>query len=235
MAIEKAIFTASGSDRATEIAAWLQANATEYFDTIELQENGYEIKCNIDGVTVLDLQVIHSGTTNGIYTATLMNGVYKLIANAVKNIIGAYKTSKGICLYLDGASESSTTDPNTGESYFEYGGGRDIYICKSDKGNTSFAFNVYSSYGGQGNLYTADTVADSRFTKWYDGDNSDYGRVVTKRPLTVLAPLPLGDGGTVAQGVYFTPFSQYKGINNPVILTANGKNYVYDGAYALEE
>lgn len=234
MAIEKAIFTASGSDRATEIATWLQANATEYFDTIELQDNGYEVKCNIDGVTVLDIQVIHPGY-NAVYKAALLNGVYKEIANGQKNIIGAYKSSKGICLYIDGASYTEYTDPTTNEVYYNYGGSRDIYICKSNKGNTSFAFNVEGSASGAGNIYTADTVTDSRFSRWYDIDNSYYGNVVWKRPLTVLSPLPLGDGGTVAVGVYFTPFSQYKSINNPVILTVNGKNYIYDGDFALEE
>ena len=231
MAIEKAIFTASGSDRATEIVTWLQANATEYFDTIELQENGYEVKCNIDGVTVLDIQVSHSNTSAAC-SVTLINGTSQ--TTSTYNIIGAYKTSKGICLYMEGAATTSLTEPSTGEEYYQYSGGRDIFICKSNKGNTSFAFNIYSPYSGGGNLSTADVSSDSRFSKWLNGTDTSYERI-GKRPLTVLAPLPLGDGGTVAQGVYFTPFSQYKGINNPVILTANGKNYVYDGAFALEE
>lgn len=234
MAIEKVIFTATGSDRATEIATWLQANATEYFDTIEHQEDSYEIKCNIGDVTVLDIKAI-DGTGNAYYTATLINGENKRIANGQKSIIGAYKSSKGICLYLDGASSNSTTDPTTGETYLEYGGGRDIFIFKSNKGNTSFAFNVYAVDAGKGNLYTADTVADSRFSRWYGTDSNYYGNIVSKRPLTVLAPLPLGDGGTVAEGVYFTPFTQYKGINNPIRLSADDKDCVYDGAFALEE
>ncbi len=231
MAIEKAIFTASGNDRATEIATWLQANATEYFDTIELQENGYEVKCNIDGVTVLDIQVAHSNTSAAC-SVTLINGASQ--TTSTYTIIGAYKTSKGVCLYMGGATNNSSTDPSTGETYYQYSGGRDIFICKSDKGNTSFAFNIYSSYSGGGNLSTADVSSDSRFSKWIIGANTTYDQI-GKRPLTVLAPLPLGDGGTVAEGVYFTPFSQYKGINNPIILSADGKDYVYDGAFALEE
>jgi hypothetical protein len=231
MAIEKAIFTASGYDRATEIATWLQANATEYFDTIELQENGYEVKCNIDGVTVLDIQVAHSNTSAAC-SVTLINGTSQTASTS--NIIGAYKTSNGVCLYMEGATYNSSTDPSTGEVYYQYSGGRDIFICKSDKGNTSFAFNIYSSYSGGGNLGTVDAKADSRFSKWLNNTDTSY-ECVGKRPLTVLSPLPLGNGGTVAEGVYFTPFSQYKGINNPIILSADGKDYVYDGAFALEE
>lgn len=231
MAIEKAIFTASGNDRATEIVTWLQTNATEYFDTIELQENGYEIKCNIDEVTVLDIQVAHSNYS-AVCSVTLINGTSQ--TTSTSNIIGAYKTSNGVCLYMGGATQTSRTDPSTGETYYQYSGGRDIFICKSDKGNTSFAFNIYSSYNGGGNLSTADASSDSRFSKWLNSTDTMYDQI-GKRPLTVLSPLPLGDGGTVALGAYFTPFSQYKGINNPVILSANGKNYVYDGAFALEE
>ena len=231
MAIEKAIFTASGSDRATEIATWLQANATEYFDTIELQENGYEIKCNIDEVTVLDIQVTHSNY-GAVCSVTLINGTSQ--TTSTSNIIGAYKTSNGVCLYMEGATTTSRTDPTTGELYYQYSGGRDILICKSNKGNTSFAFNIDSSYSGGGNLSTADVSSDSRFSKWIIGTDTTYDQI-GKRPLTVLSPLPLGDGGTVAQGVYFTPFSQYRGINNPITLYANGKNYVYDGDFALEE
>lgn len=232
MAIEKAIFTASGDDRATEIATWLQANATEYFDTIELQENGYEIKCIIDGVTVLDIQVSHSNY-NAACNVTLINGTSQ--TTSTSNIIGAYKTSNGVCLYMEGVTTATRTDPSTGETYYQYSGGRDIFICKSNKGNTSFAFNIYSSYAGGGNLSTADVSSDSRFSKWIIGTDASYENSIGKRPLTVLAPLPLGDGGTVAEGVYFTPFSQYKGINNPIILSADDKDYVYDGAFALEE
>lgn len=231
MAIEKAIFTASGNDRATEIVTWLQTNATEYFDTIELQENGYEIKCNIDEVTVLDIQVAHSNY-DAVCSVTLINGTSQ--TTSTRNIIGAYKTSNGVCLYMEGATATSRTDPSTGETYYQYSGGRDIFICKSDKGNTSFAFNVYSAYSGGGNFSTADVSSDSRFSKWIIGTDTTYDQI-GKRPLTVLSPLPLGDSGTVARGVYFTPFSQYKGINNPITLSANGKNYVYDGAFALEE
>lgn len=232
MAIEKTIFTASGNDRATEIATWLQANATEYFDTIELQENGYEVKCNIDEVTVLDIQVAHSNISAAC-SVTLINGTSQ--TTSTSNIIGAYKTSKGVCLYMGGVTAASLTDPSTGESYYQYAGGRDIFICKSDKGNTSFAFNIYSSYSGGGNLSTADASSDSRFSKWLNNTDTSYELTIGKRPLTVLSPLPLGDGGTVAEGVYFTQFSQYKGINNPIILSADGKDYVYDGAFALEE
>lgn len=238
MAIEKVIFTASGNDRATQIATWLQANAIEYFDTIELQENGYEVNCNIDNVNVLTIEVARP-SISAICYITLMNGTSQQ-TRCKENIIGAYKTSKGICLYMGTARNTSVTEPSTGETCSEYSGGRDLFICKSDRGNTSFAFNVdtqssSASDSGRGNIYTADVAADSQFSKWFPSDNSTYENAIAKRPFTVLAPVPLGDGGTVAEGVYFTPFSQYKGINTPIMLSVNSKNYIYDGAFALEE
>lgn len=83
--------------------------------------------------------------------------------------------------------------------------------------------------------FMADLSADSKWALTSNINSIFSVNSIFKRPKTVLCPVPLGDGGTTADGLFFTPFTQYKGLSSPTVITADGKDYVYDGAFALEE
>lgn len=250
MAIEKTIFTVDYSSNPTgaaeEVANWLEANAADLFDTISVGDASpttNHILCNIDDIAVLNyFQGDNNTAASG--TVSLKNGTLKTLGSA-SNLKQAYKTSKGVLLnsspaYNDG---NAYTEPSTQEQVYNYYKRGNIFIFKSDAGNTSIIMRCgTSSSSSSMNYIMADLSADSKWSMFYyvtsqsvTGSSSIESIAVSKRPLTVLCPVPLGDGGTVADGVFFTPFSQYKGIDEPVTLTINGKNYIYDGFFALEE
>jgi hypothetical protein len=249
MAIEKTIFTVNYSSNPTgaaeEVANWLEANAADLFDTISVGDtspNVDHVLCNIDDVDVLNYFQGNSSTAAG-GTVSLKNETLKTLASA-SNLKQAYKTSKGILLnsspaYNDGYAY---TEPSTQEQVYNYYRRANIFVFKSNVGNTSIIMRCGTSSTGGMNYIMADLTADSKWSMFnyvnsqsVTGLSSIESIAVSKRPLTVLCPVPLGDGGTVADGVFFTPFSQYKGIDAPVTLTINGKNYIYDGFFALEE
>ncbi len=249
MAIEKTIFTVDYSSNPTgaaeEVANWLEANAADLFDTISVGDASpttNHILCNIDDIAVLNYFQGDNSTAAG-GNVSLKNGTLKSLGSA-SNLKQAYKTSKGVLLnsspaYNDGYAY---TEPSTGEQVNNYYKRGNIFIFKSDIGNTSIIMRCGTSSSGGMNYIMADLTADSKWSMFYyvtsqsvTGVSQVESIAVSKRPLTVLCPVPLGNGGTVADGVFFTPFSQYKGIDEPVTLTINGKNYIYDGFFALEE
>lgn len=249
MSIEKTIFTVDYSSNPTgaanELANWLQSNASDLFDTIAVGDtspNVDHVLCSIDSVNVINYFQGNGNTSQG-GTVSLKNGTLKTLGSA-SNLKKAYKTSKGVLLnsspaYNDGYAY---TEPSTQEQAFNYYKRGNIFIFKSDAGNTSIIMRCGTSSSGSMNYIMADLTADSKWSMFYYANTQTVAGTslvesiaVSKRPLTVLCPVPLGDGGTVADGVFFTPFSQYKDIDEPVTLTINGKNYIYDGFFALEE
>ncbi|MBP3271653.1 MAG: hypothetical protein J6M17_05420, partial [Ruminococcus sp.] len=102
MAIEKTVFTATSlADNGPEVLAFLQANASEYFDSITLNERG-SVVCTADDVDVL---VIGFGLETT--TMQLMNGV-TISNSSVSGTYGSqilrygYKTQNGVMLAVDG-------------------------------------------------------------------------------------------------------------------------------------
>lgn len=249
MAIEKTIFMvdydSNPTGAANELANWLQSNASDLFDNIEVGDTSPNIDhvlCSIDGVNVIDYFQGNSTTTSSGKVG-LKNGDLKSLSSS-SNLKKAYKTSKGVLLNSSPAYNDGTvyTEPSTGEQVNNYYKRGNIFIFKSNAGNTSIIMRCGTSSSSAMNYIMADLSADSRWSMFYYVTTQSVSGVsyvesvaVSKRPLTVLCPVPLGNGGTVADGVYFTPFSQYKGIDEPVILTVDGKNYIYDGFFALEE
>ena len=93
MAIERTVFTAAtAAARATEIGAWLTANASDYFDTVVV--DGTTITCTIGGNTAL----VFTTTSLTLYTKS---GISTSSIQAVMGTAWLYgiKTSKGIALY----------------------------------------------------------------------------------------------------------------------------------------
>lgn len=55
--------------------------------------------------------------------------------------------------------------------------------------------------------------------------------------LTVLTPIPLGDGETSANGLFLTPYTELytSGQWQHTVIDIGGTKYVYDGVIALQE
>lgn len=203
MAITKTLFSGTTSEaNAAEIYTWMQANANEYFDSITCENN--RITCSTSGGGYI---TIKSGIRE--WECKLDNGKSFYIDNYMNDtskvrISAAYKTSKGIALVI------------SDEGW--------IFVCKSNSGSTGV---LLSSYYHPGRYAFADLAYS---TKWiYD---VGYDLTHIQMAMTSLAPVPLGDSGTYADGLYFVPFYQY---DNMGMISVGGKSYVYSGWAALEE
>lgn len=203
MAITKTLFSGTTPKaNAAEIYAWMQANATEYFDSITIE--GSSVKCITSGGGFISIK-----PEVREWSCKLDNGGAYSIDNYSSDtskirVSAAYKTSKGIALVI------------SDEGW--------IFVCKSNSGSTGV---LLSSYYHPGRYAFADLAYS---TKWiYD---VGYDLTHIQMAMTSLAPVPLGDSGTYADGLYFVPFYQY---DNTGMISVGGKSYVYSGWAALEE
>jgi hypothetical protein len=95
MAIEKTVFTNSGGvDHASEIVAWLTANASDFFDTIETNPDGH-ILCKIDGGMAIKINM----NVRDKAAVRIKNGSLKTINSTSYEWRYGVKTSKGIAVY----------------------------------------------------------------------------------------------------------------------------------------
>ena len=111
MAIEKTAFTsATGVEMATEIAAWLTVNASEFFDSIEVNDQSTHVYGLIDGVRAIDIDTGGSGTSS----VSIKNG--KSVGGGFYSTGWLYgiKTSKGIAVYHTGKNCIIVTKSNEG-------------------------------------------------------------------------------------------------------------------------
>lgn len=199
-----------GSSQAANIStlfSWLQANATDYFDSITL--NSDVITCKT-GNASLTTNAAGDGTF-----VTLNNGVSQKGGSMFSSsgvFKEAVKTDNGIRIVSKGT-----------DSYFG-----DIYIVKSDLGNTSILMHQLYDSGTKDIWYFADLIANSTF--WSISSLSSHA---LSAHLTSLAPVPLGNSGAYAVGMFFTTFTQYKNVSG--IMELDDTKYAYDGYLALKE
>ena len=209
MAIEKTNFTAtSQSANKGEVLSWLQANASEFFDTIEADSGG-NILCKIGSVTALKLGF--DGSTQS--KATLQNGTTATLEPTSDIFSFAVKTSKGIFLNSDNFGGIFLTKSNTDSTII-------IWNIRYFTSNYSYTFadlnNSISFFKPRAN----DTWANSRSAWVISADCTSLTHVVTK-------------GNTYAPHAYIQTFSEYaltKGI-----LDISGSKYWTDGVVALAE
>lgn len=219
MAIETTYFTGTTAEaNYAEVLAWLQANATDYFDNITADEGGEKIYCKIGDVTAL---TIDTNARNYIFFATLKNGAvdYRYQAWGTNHrFTRAVKTSCGILLYVNNIDN--------------------IFITKNTDGGVMLA--GYHSTGN--NTYGAtigDFANDSVFKDMGGGSGASFGVNQLKNVgvqsagRTALVPA-VTDAGTYSDNLFFVPFTQFIG-QSGITIDVDGTKYVYNGVFALKE
>lgn len=209
MAIEKTNFTiTSQAVNKVAVLAWLQSNASEFFDAIEADSSG-NILCKIGSVTALKLGF--DGSTQS--KVTLQNGTTATLEPTSDVFSFAVKTSKGV--YLNS---------------YDFGS---IFITKSNADSTIIIWNI--RYYSNGYSYTfADLNNSVSFFKPKSNDSWGNSRSawIISAGCTSLTHV-VTNGNTYAPHAYIETFSEYaltKGI-----LDIGGTKYWTDGVIALAE
>lgn len=208
MAIVKTNFSgATQAANAPEVLSWLQANASEYFDTIEADAGG-NISCKIGEITVI-LFGFNGSTPSKL---TLLNGTSITHYEHNDRFTYAYKTSKGI--YLNS---------------FNYGS---VFITTSDKGTTSVAWNFKTNEDNYGYLFADFAYSTGFYRPVYGSWNVSRSSWTRAASLTALTPV-IFDGVTYSPNLYLLTFSEYYLLkcNFTIGLT----QYTSDGVLALVE
>lgn len=229
MAIETFNFSDTGTEHFSEIKTWLEANATDYFDSFELSEDKLTLTCKIGDKTALTFV---RGSTGNNYEETyyLYNGTTKKISPGASAcyIDKIVKTSSGIAIRKN----------NNSTVYNNYS-----FIAKDNKGNTAFIFpsatsniwNVSLGSGGSGSIYggifssektSFDSLSESGLSARYGAcHNAD---------VTVLSPICFyNSNGAYTPNLMVTVFGNV--INTECTLDHNGEKFFYNGFVALKE
>lgn len=224
MAISKTVFTGtSKSTQAPEVLTWMQANATNFFDSITANENG-DITCTYDGTAALVLGFYYNSADVGAATrdATLRLANGTTLATQASNLIWDYgvATSTGIILVSRGASNDIKTY---------------LYVTKTDKGNTAI-FITCNTTDNYGHFHGGD-IKNSLNWADYFGRYDDIMTVVpvwsSSASLTTLTPVCINGYPAYTPNLYYMRFSEYPGIAGK--LSINGSDYYSTGYLALKE
>lgn len=223
MAIVKTTFD-SDSSNLSQVAAWLQANATDYFDDISF--SGTAIICEKDGHTAF----LMNNTDTTRYRMYISNGTSVTLFGG-KTLFGI-STSKGLLL----------------RSLHTYGANNysDIIITKTDSDNLAFVAagignpSEGSSYASAyyyaidfGSLTLTPWIvtspvmpsrqwAQNQITKFYQADKTSLANIVCK------------NADSYTPGVYQMVFSQYSD-DTTGIITLDGNKYFINGCFALAD
>lgn len=206
MAVNKTIFTADRTAQKSEILAWLQANATDYFD--EIAENSGNIECSLengakltfvfDETSVLYKVDSKTGNSHSIYgSSTLKHTKAGIVTSKGLMIVGAY---------------SSTAD-------------NILIVSKTNNEKTAISMLAASPSGSTRYFSFIDLDGD---TDWLRIGNN---LTVFSAPITSLSPVCFACG-TYCEHVFLTSFTQFE---NTCIMQINSKKYAYGGYLALEE
>jgi len=224
MAIVKTTFTGQTlAAQASELLAYLQENAADYFDTIEADSSG-NISCYV-GETVA-LLIGMNGTT--ARKVTLANG------NAVQSVNGSFtspnaalwqyakKTANGVLLVSVASMNSST---NYGKTVF--------FITKNEGGDTCIVGSVVNGdiSAVRRTYFFADIKNDTTiFTPVSNA--ADFSTLSRSMTTTSLTPVVF-TGGHNAPKVYIATFNQFALTECDVNI--NGKSYASDGVCMLSD
>jgi hypothetical protein len=213
---------------ATEVADWLAENASEYFDSFEVDttSNGSYgtshplVACKINDVVVLAFAASNPGglssavtkvktlqlSTLGGKTAGPFGVQNSDSVHTYAHTVYAIKTDYGIMLYFS-------------DDY-------SIFVTKSDAGTTAIHAEWYYQVGGTEfyKYYTVDVVNDPAISV-FTADT------VQQSSLTSLCPIVF-TGGTYAPNMFVTPYTQHKGTTGHINVA--GVGYLYNGYVALK-
>jgi hypothetical protein len=150
---------------ASEIAAWLTANASEFFDRIEtITDNGIHVYCFIDDVRAVDINTGSSGASS----VSIKNGKYVDGGFYSTGWLYGVKTSKGIAVY--------------------HSGHYCIMVTKSNEGTVSLATKDTSTYACADFDKSSDFVKFNQPTKvsssWIQSGKTVLAPIVNANALT---------------------------------------------------
>ena len=219
MAIVKTIFTGPTlAAQAPQLLAFMQANAADYFDTIEADTYG-NVKCYV-GET-LAFQIGMDSTT--VRKVTLANGVsiQSNASDAYRQLL-AYgkKAANGILLVFQGASTAM--------------GNMTFFITKNELGDTCIFGDMKGVNSSATTTYfCADIKNDTDFLKLLDNaQKSALATLSRAASATSLAPIVF-NSGHYAPKAYIATFNQFALIDCDVSL--QGRSYASDGVCVLSD
>ena len=179
--IEKTVFSGlTVGARGAEIVAWLTANGSEFFDSVEQSSDYNFVRCYKGDKLALLISLGSSSDKTKVYAA---NGAFSEAAmNGSQDWDYGIKTSKGLLIYFN-----YTSSPGC------------VAIVKTNEGGT-FIARRYNGWCG----------ADFDNSALIDNyDNSGLHTWTNPSDLTVLAPIVASHANTYADGLYLQLFAQY--------------------------
>lgn len=219
MAIIKTTFD-SGSSNLSQVAAWLQENATDYFDEISLSDS--TITCTKDGHTAFVMTSTNASRYK-IYTANGNNARF-----FGYDVLFGISTSKG--LFMRSVGLSST-------SHYNY---TDVFISKTDSGGLSFVVSgVDAGTDSFVRFYAIDFEALS-IVPWVDSGNAPAPYYIPKyltrfdADKTSIANIVCKNTDSYTPDVYQIVYSQYS-YDTTGIIALGGKNFFTNGCFLLAD
>lgn len=200
----------------------LQENATNFFDSIEIDNNN-KITCKVGEDTAL---LIHPGSTyNGLYDFYTKNENHQTVEGLTPTYVVA--TSKGIVIHSNTQEHIPT----------------DLFICKTNNGDLAFAcLGVYYSgayyYKSFWSIDYENTPNIGAFLSNRDDSNNLWpalspfiGDNVKK---TTFNPILCYQAESRLDGVYQLTYNQYYNVSG-TITDSDGHKYFTNGCLALAE
>lgn len=212
--------TGTASTHKTQLKAWLEANATDWFDSIETDENNLYAKKG--GFTVL--KITYSNYDSSQYARFTVGSKYTTVSFRGRFACDyVVKTSKGLCFHF--AKDSS--------DFRSYQGW--VFITKTDDNSIGIlaigAQEYQSSYYHR--MYVLDF--DNTLTASYMLSESDdiLPMLTMSAGQTALINFPFYQDTKHLADVYMIPVSQYKGVGGEI--SYNGETFWTNGYLAMGE
>lgn len=212
MSIVRTNFTAATEEaRRIEIKEWLEANGTEYFDSVTIDENNVVVTCAIRGGGTLSFFETNVGDDPSYVKVVLKGGSNAYIRNTPPLAMPyGVVTSKGIMLM--------TTVGGAPIYYYP------IFINKSQNGDIVMTTSARNG----SNIQSIDFEKSPSIP-------SGEGFQFQLRQMTTFMPIVVNNAPSYAVGLYLTIQMQVGSETYTGQIIADGKNYFTDGVWALEE
>jgi hypothetical protein len=225
MAIEKTVFTGQTlATQAPELLAYLQTNATDYFDTIEADASG-NVSCYVGDTVALFFGMDGTSTrkvslANGVYVETTLTANDDNTARTVL-IKYAKKTTNGIMIVTNDTKCLST---GTGPIV--------LIITKDENGDTVIIGRIQTgTSNGYITMFSADIKNDAKMFKPITNTRLS-GLEPFSQQADISAFTCVGcTSAHYAPKAFFTTFNQFA--RTECDLSLNGRSYASDGYFAL--
>lgn len=236
MAITKTMFQGTTLDaNQAEVYEWLTANATDYFDGFTNDTENYKIYCTVNGETAMEFDfsgIVHSRVQARLYLNGVVEGTgstYDAYSNGSTMVRFVYTTSNGIFFMIDRVD--ATANYGTNNAW--------IGVFKTTADTVG---GVYVRYINNTNNFRLTLVDFELNTTFFAPYAPAVDSIVVKpsQGASSLTPLPLGDGGTGAVGVFLVLFiseNLYQADVNymSLVIDIGGTKYLTNGILAFEE